>query len=385
MSRDDPALRPDADASLPVVFLAPPAKGRATGWNIGHRLQALQREPWHDGWDASTTTDPQACASPITRVAQEHVRSILSGNQSPDIAFDLSINPYRGCEHGCIYCFARPTHSYLDLSPGLEFETRLVAKVNAAARLREALARPGYQPLRLNLGSVTDAYQPIEREFRVTRSLIEVLSECRHAFSIVTKSCGIERDLDLIAPMAADGLVAVYVSITTLDSHLARILEPRATAPWRRLRTIERLAEAGVPVGVSVSPVIPFINEPELERILESARDAGARAAFSIALRLPWEINPLFQQWLEQHFPDRAHRVMARIRDLRGGRDNDPRFGSRMTGSGVWAQLLQQRMHKACARLGLSRDGFALDLTRFRPPGPAAGVTDGPSAQMPLF
>ncbi len=225
----------------------------------------------------------------------------------------------------------------------------------------------------LNLGSVTDAYQPVERRLRITRSLVELLAESRHAFSIITKSSLVERDLDLIAPMAASRLAAVYVSITTLDAQLARVMEPRAAAPHRRLQTIERLANAGVPVGVSVSPVIPFLNEPELERVLEAARQHGASRAFSIVLRLPWEVSPLFQQWLQQHFPDRAPRIMARVREMRGGRDNDARFGSRMRGQGVWAELLRQRFDKACARLGLNRARIALDLDAFTPPAAQAG------------
>jgi DNA repair photolyase len=220
----------------------------------------------------------------------------------------------------------------------------------------------------LNLGSATDCYQPAERRLKITRSLIEVLSECRHAFSIFTKSSGIERDLDLIAPMAARGLVAVYVSITTLDPQLARTMEPRAAAPHRRLRTVETLAKAGVPVGVSVSPMIPFLNLHELERILEAARDAGASAASSIVLRLPWEVAPLFQQWLKQHVPERAERIMARVREMRGGKDNDPRFGTRMTGTGIWAQMIRQRFDKASARLGFNQSRFELDLTQFRRP-----------------
>ncbi len=311
--------------------------------------------------------------APATQIIDEQARSILSANDSPDVGFDLSINPYRGCEHGCIYCYARPTHSYLNLSPGIDFETRIVAKVNAAARLREALSRPGYRPRMLNLGSVTDAYQPAERRLHITRGVIEVLSEARHAFSIITKSALVERDLDLIAPMAAERLAAVYVSITTLDAKLARVMEPRAAAPQRRLQTVARLAAAGVPVGVSVSPVIPFINEPELEQVLEAARASGASRAFSIVLRLPWEVNPLFQQWLEQHFPERAQRVMARVREMRGGRDNDARFGTRMRGEGVWATLLRQRFDKACARLGFNRDRVELDLGAFRAPGASAG------------
>ena len=269
---------------------------------------------------------------------------------------------------GCIYCYARPTHSYLNLSPGLDFETRIVAKVNAAERLREALASRSYEPLALNIGSATDAYQPAERKLGITRALIEVLSECRHAFSVITKSSGIERDLDLIAPMAQKRLAAVYVSLTTLQPELARILEPRAASPQRRLLTITRLAQAGVPVGVSVSPVIPFINEPELEHILAAAAESGASTAFSIVLRLPWEVNPLFQQWLQQHFPERAQRVMARVREMRGGRDNDARFGHRMTGEGVWADLLRQRFEKTCRRLGLATERVPLDLSQFQAP-----------------
>ena len=308
---------------------------------------------------------------------EERVKSILSANDSPDLPFDLSINPYRGCEHGCVYCFARPTHSYLNLSPGLDFETRIIAKVNAAERLREAFASRAYVPSSLNIGSATDAYQPVERRLGITRSIIEVLAECAHPFSLVTKSSGIERDLDLMAPMAARGLVAVYVSLTSLDPPLARILEPRAAAPHRRLRTIEALASAGVPVGVSVSPMIPFINEPEIERILEAAAAAGASSAFGIVLRLPWEVNPIFQRWLEQHFPDRAARVMARVREMRGGKDYDASFGARMKGEGVWAELLQQRLAKAKERNRLDRDRNVLDLSQFRKPLPAAARRPG--------
>jgi DNA repair photolyase len=351
-------------------MFAPPAaqKGRGTVWAIEHRYTRQSRDEFDDGWGTLEQTALEERSAPDTRVIEESVRSILASNDSPDIGFDLSINPYRGCEHGCIYCYARPTHSYLNLSPGLDFETRIVAKINAAERLREALRARGYTPLLLNIGSVTDAYQPAERQLRITRSVIEVLHEARHPFSLITKSSLVERDLDLIAPMAADKLAAVYVSITTLDPALARILEPRAAAPHRRLRTLETLAKAGVPVGVSVSPIIPFINEPELERILEAARDAGARHAFSIVLRLPWEVSPIFQQWLEQHVPERAARVMARVREMRGGKDNDARFGTRMKGEGIWAELLRQRLHKACARLGLERERIELDQTQFRSP-----------------
>ena len=368
------------------MTLRSPMKGRGTVWAIQHRFNENAREVFDDGWGNLEQIAEQEALRPQTQVLEENVRSILAGNDSPDIGFDLSINPYRGCEHGCIYCYARPTHSFLNLSPGLDFETRIVAKVNAAERLRQAFAARSYTPLPLNVGSVTDAYQPVERRLRITRSVIEVLSETRHAFSIITKSSLVERDLDLLAPMAQEDLVAVYVSITTLDPALARILEPRAAAPERRLRTIETLAKAGVPVGVSVSPIIPFINEPELETVLAAARNAGASSAFSIVLRLPWEVNPLFQQWLGQHFPERAARVMARVREMRGGRENDAQFGTRMTGTGLWAQLLRQRFTKCADRLGLNRKRVELDLNQFRPPNlqTARGGLDE-SVQQRLF
>ena len=360
------------------MLMRPPAgtgaqKGRGTVWAIEHRFNERNRGEFDDGWGTLEQAALQEQTSAATQVLEENVRGILSSNDSPDIGFDVSVNPYRGCEHGCVYCYARPTHSYLNLSPGLDFETRIIAKVNAAEKLREAFSARGYTPSHLNIGSVTDAYQPAERRLRITRSVIEVLTETRHPFSIITKGSLIERDIDLIAPMAEQRLAAVYVSITTLDGELARKLEPRAAAPHRRLRTIETLARAGIPVGVSVSPVIPFLNEPELERILEAAVNAGASSAFSIVLRLPWEVNPLFQQWLDQHVPERAARIMARVREMRGGKDNDSRFGSRMTGQGVWAELLRQRVNKACARLGLTRQRVELDLTLFRPPTRQAG------------
>ncbi len=369
----------------PVSQLPPEAaqalKGRGTAWALAHRFSTDERESIDDGWGNLDQAALEQPLAPGTQVLEEQVKTILARNDSPDIGFDLSINPYRGCEHGCIYCYARPTHSYLNLSPGIDFETRIIAKLNAAARLREAFSARQFKPMYLNIGSATDAYQPAERRLRITRSVIEVCSAFHHPFSLITKSAGVERDIDLIAPMAADRLAAVYVSITTLDPALARVLEPRAAAPERRLQTIRRLADAGIPVGVSVSPIIPFLNEPELERVLEAARDAGATSAFSIVIRLPWEVNPLFQQWLQQHFPDRAARVMARIREMRGGADNNSQFGERMTGRGVWAQLLRQRFHKACARLGLNRARTELDLTRFRAPESPAD----PPAQASLF
>ncbi len=368
-----PARR-SGTVAVPVMVVPPSAiKGRGTAWVLQHRFSSEQRESFDDGWGALDQEAAEEHLAPGTQVLHEQVKSILTGNDSPDIGFDLSINPYRGCEHGCIYCYARPTHSYLNLSPGIDFETRIVAKVNAAERLREAFAKPHYVPMALNVGSATDAYQPVERKLGITRSIIEVLSECRHAFSLFTKSAGIERDLDLIAPMAERGLVAVYVSITTLDPQLARTMEPRAAAPYRRLKTIQALAEAGVPVGVSVSPMIPFLNLHDMEHILEAAREAGATAASSIVLRLPWEVSPLFQQWLKQHVPDRAERIMARVREMRGGKDNDANFGTRMTGTGIWAQMIRQRFDKASAKLGFNRSRIDLDLTQFRRPAPQPG------------
>lgn len=361
-------IRKPIAAAQPAFVPVASIKGRGSATAMPHRFEPLSREQADDGWGALDQQAAEELLAPATEIIEEQARSIVTRNQSPDIAFDYSINPYRGCEHGCIYCFARPTHSYLNLSPGLDFETRIVAKMNAAERLRETLASPRYEPRSLVLGTATDAYQPVERRLGITRRIVEVLAEARHPFSVVTKSSGIERDLDLIATMAAQGLVSVYVSVTTLDGELARILEPRAAAPARRLRTIRTLAEAGVPVGVSVSPVIPFINEPELERILEAAAEAGASSAFSIPVRLPWEVNPLFQDWLARHFPERAARVMARIREMRGGQDNDARFGTRFTGEGVWAELLRARLHRAAARLGLRGERRPLQLALFQRP-----------------
>ena len=368
----DSMPQPPRRPSIPIVPMPAPGavKGRGTAWAIEHRFTRQGGESFDDGWGSLDQEASEEHLPRETQIIEERVKSILSSNVSPDVHFDLSINPYRGCEHGCIYCFARPTHSYLNLSPGLDFETRIIAKVNAAERLRETLASRAYEPQMLNIGAATDAYQPIERKLGITRAVIEVLHGCSHAFSLVTKSSGVERDLDLLVPMAEQNLVAVYVSVTSLDASLSRILEPRAAAPHRRLRTIETLAKAGVPVGVSMSPVIPFINEPEIERIIEAAAAAGARSAFSTVLRLPWEVNPLFQQWLEQHFPERAGRVMARVREMRGGKDYDASFKTRMTGEGVWAQLIRQRFHKAVARHGLNRERTELDLSRFVKPQP---------------
>ena len=342
-------------------------KGRAVNWHQPHRFERDQRAAFDDGWGTleNALSDDEAPA-PATQVSFEHAKSAITRNDSPDIGFNLGLNPYRGCEHGCIYCYARPSHSYLNLSPGLDFETRLVAKRNIAAVLREELLSPRHQPELIAVGTVTDAYQPIERELRLTRAVLEVLHAAQHPLAIVTKGSGVERDLDLLAPMGAQRLAAVYVTITTLDAKLARILEPRAAAPHRRLRTLQTLAEAGVPTGVSVSPQIPFIND-DMEQVLEAAYEAGARRAFYQVLRLPWELAPMFRQWLALHYPDRAERVMARMQDLRGGKDYDADFASRMKGQGIWADLIRQRFVKACDRLGFNRERAPLDSSRFRP------------------
>lgn len=368
----------DTCQEAPATALPGPGhlKGRGTAWRLAGRHERRAREATDDGWgslDQRAEDDGERlAATTTTQVIDEPCRSLLRANDSPDVPFDLSINPYRGCEHGCIYCYARPTHSYADLSPGLEFETRILAKTNAADRLREELRRPRYTPRPINLGSATDAYQPVERRLRLTRQILEVLHEAQHPFSVVTKSGGIVRDLDLLVPMAQRRQVLAFVSVTTLDNGLARRMEPRASAPARRLAAIRALAEAGVWVGVNVAPVIPFLNEPEIEQIIEAAAQAGAKSLHWTVVRLPWEVNPLFQQWLGEHFPDRAHRVMERIRDLRGGRDHDADFSTRMKGEGIWADLIRQRMLAAAHRHGLVREVPALDFSQFRPPGPPA-------------
>lgn len=365
--------------------IAAPRKGRGTTTRIAHRFEQQARQVDEHVELAPDEVDPAwpedgAQALP-TQVTPEQARSILSRNDSPDIPFTWSINPYRGCEHGCIYCYARPTHSYLNLSPGLDFETRLVAKVNAAALLRRELAREGHEPSPINIGSATDAYQPVEREWRITRGVLEVLHACQHPYTIVTKSSGVERDLDILSVAGARRQAYVMVSVTTLDSGLSRRLEPRAAAPLRRLQTVRRLAQAGVPVGVNVAPIIPFLNEPEIEQIIEAAAQAGAQAIHYTVVRLPWEVKPLFEEWLMHHVPDKAARIMARVRELRGGKDYDADFGLRMKGEGVWAQLIAQRVRKAAARHGLGRLAPELDSSRFD--RSALHLDDGP--QMGLF
>jgi DNA repair photolyase len=335
-----------------------------------------------------------APAAPKTTVTAEEARKILSRNDSPDIPFDVAVNPYRGCEHGCVYCYARPTHSYLGYSPGLDFETRLVAKANAVQALRAEISRPGYKPSPINIGSATDAYQPIERDWRLTRGMLELMLETRHPVTIVTKNALVARDLDLLAALAEQKLVVVYMSITTLDAGMARTLEPRAAAPWRRLEAVRNLTDAGVPVGVLVAPVIPFINDDAMEHILQESKAAGAHYASYTVIRLPWEVKTLFEDWLNAHYPDRAQRVLHRIEDLRNGRRNDPNFGSRMRGTGIWADLLRQRFAVATRKLGLNRHRLALDTDRFQPPlaaggadslfSAAAGVPDSPVFLSPV-
>jgi len=340
-------------------------KGRGACSNPANRYEAHHVEAFDDGWGSSEDLPPLH-----RELVRDASRSVITRNDSPDAPFRQSINPYRGCEHGCIYCFARPTHAWLGHSPGLDFETRLHWKPDAAARLREELARPGYRCQPIALGINTDGWQPIERELGISRALLEVLCEARHPVSIVTKSALIERDIDLLAELARDGLVQVNVSLTTLDRRLARRMEPRAASPQRRLRVIERLAAEGIPVGVLVAPVIPFLNDSELETLLDAAHTAGAREADYILLRLPHEVGPLFDEWLAVHYPERRERVQGRIRDSRGGRLYDSRFGQRMTGEGPFAELIAARFRKHHRGLGFS--GLPpLHCDRFRAPSPS--------------
>ncbi|WP_293875697.1 MULTISPECIES: PA0069 family radical SAM protein [unclassified Sphingomonas] len=353
----------------------PHAKRPARGATVNaesRRFNLPQTEADGDWLDARDAID--GAPSPLrTSVTVEQPRTIISRNASPDIGFDRSINPYRGCEHGCIYCFARPTHAYHDLSPGLDFESRLFAKPDAAALLRAELRKSGYAVAPIALGTNTDPYQPIESDWRITRSIIEVLGETRHPLTITTKSDRVLRDLDLLAPMAAQGLAGVALSITSLDPKIAATLEPRAPHPERRLKAVRALADAGVPVYVSIAPVIPAITDHELEHLVERAAEAGARACFFIPVRLPHEVAPLFRAWLDTHFPDRAAKVMATIHSLRGGRDNDPNFFTRMQGAGPWADLMRTRFRIAVRKHGLEQRSAPLRTDLFRPPAGPQG------------
>lgn len=361
-------------------------KGRGAVTNLTGRFETLTTEKVDDGWWHDEDEAGQQLATK-TLVTPETAKTILSRNTSPDLPFSVSLNPYRGCEHGCIYCFARPTHAYLGLSPGLDFETRLYAKTNAADLLRRELALPSYIPSAIALGVNTDAYQPCDRQLQLTRQVLTVLHECEHPVGLITKSSLIERDIDLLADMAVRQQAVAAITITTLDHDMARTLEPRAASPTRRLQTIRRLTDAGIPVSVSVAPIIPFITEQELENVLAAAIDAGATGAGFTVLRLPWEVNPLFQQWLEVHFPLRANRVMNCIRAMRGGKDYDANFGTRMRGEGIWAELFQQRFRKAVQRLGINRSQRfrSLDASRFKKPLMVSAAQTAHKNQLDLF
>lgn len=340
------------------------APGRAALSNRPGRFERHDRDTVHDGWDLDEDLPPVR-----TEVSIERPRSVITRNQSPDIPFDRSINPYRGCEHGCIYCFARPTHAYLGLSPGLDFETKLIARPEAPEVLERELRARSYRPAVIAMGTNTDPYQPIERDHGIMRRVLEVLFDYRHPVAIVTKGTLIERDADILGEMGRLGLARVGISVTTLDPHVSRTMEPRVPAPARRLRTIRRLTDAGCPVRVMVSPVVPALTDHEAESILAQAAEAGAVAANWIMLRLPREVAPLFREWAETHFPDRAARIMGRVRELHGGQDYDPDWGKRMTGQGVFSDLFAHRFEIACRRLGLDRDlpNLRTDLFR-RPP-----------------
>jgi DNA repair photolyase len=343
-----------------------PLKGRGAVSNRVSRYFREERVRAGDGWDL-----PEEDLPPLrTTVMRDAAKTIIARNDSPDLFFEQSINPYRGCEHGCIYCFARPTHAYLGLSPGLDFETKLLMKPDASRLLEAELRRPGYAPKVIAMGTNTDPYQPIERQYRITRSLLEVLRDFNHPVGIVTKSALVQRDIDILAPMAGKRLAHVFVSITTLDRDLARKMEPRAATPPRRLETIRALAAAGIPVGVMAAPMIPALNDQEMERILEAAVEAGASAGSYIVLRLPLEIKELFAEWLQAHVPGRANHVLEMIRGLRGGALYDSTWGKRMKGEGPYAELLRRRFEIARRRLGLDRNKsrWDFDLTLFKPP-----------------
>ena len=339
-------------------------KGRGATINPAARFAGVVTEEFDDGWHRDAVPDSIA-----TEVRAELARSVISRNDSPDIPFEQSINPYRGCEHGCVYCYARPSHAYVDLSPGIDFETRLFYKADAARLLRAELARPGYRCQPIMLGANTDPYQPVEKRLGVTREILEVLLATRHPVTVITKGALVLRDLEILREFAALKLVSVTVSLTTLDPALKRTLEPRTASPQARLRVIAELARAGVPVGVLAAPMIPAVNDAELESLLEAAAAAGATRAGYVLLRLPHEVKELFRAWLEQHLPLRAAHVMSLVQQARGGRDNDPRFGLRMRGIGPWAEMLRARFALTCRRLQLNAEQRpALDTSRFRPP-----------------
>jgi DNA repair photolyase len=349
-------------ADLPHAF-----KGRGAVSNPEGRFETIRHQPEDDGWQHAMLDEERP--RPRTEVTEECARTVITHNDSPDLYFSQAMNPYRGCEHGCVYCFARPSHSYLNLSPGLDFETKLRAKTNLADVLRADLAKPGYIVSPINIGSNTDAYQPIEKRWRLTRAALEVLAECHHPCTIVTKNALVERDLDILVPMAQEHLVQVFVSINSLDNQLAAKLEPRASAPHRRIKAIRTLTDAGVPVGVLVAPIIPALNDRDMEAVLEQASEAGATCAGYTVLRLPHELKILFSEWLKLHVPQRATHVMSLIQQMNKGRDYDSNFATRMRGQGVFADLLRKRFEIACRRHGFGRAWeLKLDTSRFVPP-----------------
>jgi DNA repair photolyase len=350
-----------------VTTLPLPIRGRGARSNASGRYESQLREAFDDGWEPD-----EAPAQLRTTVAEEKARVIITRNDSPDVGFNASINPYRGCEHGCTYCYARPAHAYMGLSPGLDFETKLFFKPHAAALLEQELSSPRYKPEVIHIGGNTDPYQPQERTLKVTRQVIEVLSRFNHPFSVISKSALVLRDLDLLAPMAEKNLVRVAISITSLDRKLSRSMEPRAATPEKRLEAVRRLSEAGVPVVVMFAPIVPGLNDHELERVLEASAEAGAKFSAYVALRLPLDIKDLFREWLETDHPDRASRVMSLVRQMRGGRDYDPQWGRRMTGQGPIADLLSKRFAAARRRYGLDGEWEKLNLGLFKVP-PKAG------------
>ena len=352
--------------------MALPIKGRGASSYLPGRFETTTTDAVDDGW---MSEEGEEFAAPRLRtdVRAETARSIISRNNSPDVGFEQSVNPYRGCEHGCSYCFARPSHAYLNLSPGLDFETKIRAKGNLAEVLRAELAKPGYVPKPINIGSNTDPYQPAEKHWRLTRAALELLAECRHPCTIITKNALVERDIDILAPMAHDDLVQVFVSVNSLDNRLAAKLEPRASAPHRRIEAIRTLHESGVPVGVLVAPIIPALNDSHMETVLEQAREAGACCAGYTVLRLPWELKQLFREWLALHAPGRADHVMSLVRQMNGGRDYDSDFRTRMRGQGVFADVLRRRFEVACRKHGFGRARErTLDASLFVPPRPSS-------------
>lgn len=359
-SRLDLSSSPAPAAVMPQIK----ARGRGVGSNSSGRFETFKRSGFDDGWHHEDEDLPVL----KTHVTEESARSIIARNTSPDISFDRSINPYRGCEHGCSYCYARPSHAYMGLSAGLDFESRLFAKTNAVELLQRELGAKGYQAATIALGANTDPYQPVERQYRLTRKILKVLNECNHPVGIVTKSALVTRDIDLLKPMAEKGLVKVALSITTLDHKLSRKMEPRACAPGKRLQALEILSASGIPTVAMTAPIIPAINDMEIENLLGAAHSAGAREAGYVLLRLPHELKELFREWLQREFPDRARHVMNLVRDIRGGRDNDPEFGVRMTGRGPYAWQIGRRFELACKRLGLNKAKQKLRADLFERP-----------------